>query len=199
MHLWITTSCMQVASLLMPTVLQHFSRKQIDIGLSSKWVVVSLGLWAVWNILCLTFCVFNECTMGARAVVLVLFSTCMSVCKDMFNYVEMRTICVQVEEEAREEIEAWEKDHGRTFLVEGVPFVQYIERQWTTFREQKELEKQERVSKKPHQPPAPISLPLPPKNNCPPCRNRSYLQNVIYIFVARMNIYIWYVIEHNFF
>ena len=63
----------------------------------------------------------------------------------------MWSICVQVEEEAREEIEAWEKEHGRTFLVEGVPFVQYIDRQWTMFREQKEQEKQERVSKK--QPP----------------------------------------------
>ena len=81
---------------------------------------------------------------------------------------------VQVEEEAREEIEAWEKDHGRTFLVEGVPFVQYIERQWTTFREQKELEKQERVSKKTASNPPPPLLPQPPKNQRIPCRNRSY-------------------------
>lgn len=129
--------------------------------------------------------------MGARAVVLVLFSTCMSVCKDMFNYVEMRTICVQVEEEAREEIEAWEKDHGRTFLVEGVPFVQYIERQWTTFREQKELEKQERVSKKPHQPPAPISLPLPPKKKQLPTLQEQELFTKCYIYFCCKNEYIY--------
>ena len=53
--------------------------------------------------------------------------------------------CVQVEEEVRLQIEEWEKSHGKTFLMEGVPFVQYIEMQWATFKEQKEQEKQERV------------------------------------------------------
>ena len=113
----------------------------------------------------------------------------------MFNYVEMWTICIQVEEEAREEIEAWEKDHGRTFLVEGVPFVQYIERQWTTFREQKELEKQERVSKKKNAstppPLPPLFFPHPPKTNAY-LAGTGLINKMFYVFVLQEWIYICY-------
>ena len=140
------------------------------------------------GIFCFTFCVFNECMKDAHATVLVLLSTCMCVCKDTFNYVEMWTICVQVEEEAREEIEAWEKDHGRTFLVEGVPFVQYIERQWTTFREQKELEKQERVSKKTHQP-TPHPTPHPTQKNAH-LAGTGVINRMFYIFLLQEWMYL---------
>lgn len=62
------------------------------------------------------------------------------------DYFKLYFLLLQVEEDAREEIEAWEKENGRVFLLEGVPFVHYIQRQWELFREQKENEKQERVS-----------------------------------------------------
>jgi hypothetical protein len=52
---------------------------------------------------------------------------------------------VQVEEETKEQIDKWEAETGRCFLVEGVPFSDYVERQWSTFHEQKKQEKQDRV------------------------------------------------------
>ena len=79
---------MQVASILMPPVLQRFSRKQIDVGPSSNGLL-SLLVFELSGIFCFTFCVFNECMKDAHTTVLVLFSTWMCVCKDMFNYVEM--------------------------------------------------------------------------------------------------------------
>ncbi|XP_076435249.1 protein regulator of cytokinesis 1-like isoform X3 [Babylonia areolata] len=54
----------------------------------------------------------------------------------------------KVEEEVRLQIECWEKEQGKTFLVEGVPFVQYINTQWAVFKEQKEHEKVERQKNK---------------------------------------------------
>lgn len=51
-----------------------------------------------------------------------------------------------MEEETKENIESWEKENGKPFLVEGVPFGMFVEQQWKHFYEQKETEKLERVS-----------------------------------------------------
>ena len=60
-----------------------------------------------------------------------------------FNFA--MTNSMQVEDDVKEAIEVWEKDHGQTFLVEGVAFTQYLDNLWTSFRKEKEQEKQERV------------------------------------------------------
>ncbi|KAK7508500.1 hypothetical protein BaRGS_00000066 [Batillaria attramentaria] len=54
----------------------------------------------------------------------------------------------RVEDEAKELIEEWEKETGKKFLVEGVPFPDYVQRQWETFRREKEQEKQNRQKTK---------------------------------------------------
>ncbi|KAK7110254.1 hypothetical protein V1264_014161 [Littorina saxatilis] len=73
----------------------------------------------------------------------------------------------KVEEDAREEIEAWEKENGRVFLLEGVPFVHYIQRQWELFREQKENEKQERMKNKAKQMEEEMTFGSKPTSNTP--------------------------------
>ena len=53
----------------------------------------------------------------------------------------------QLEKKLTTEIEAWEREQGREFLVSGQKFMQYVEEQWETHRVDKENEKQERVNK----------------------------------------------------
>jgi len=45
-----------------------------------------------------------------------------------------------------DEILVWEKEHGRTFLVNGMSFIKYIQKTWKDFEEAKQREKDERVS-----------------------------------------------------
>ncbi|KAL8613110.1 hypothetical protein ACOMHN_035051 [Nucella lapillus] len=73
----------------------------------------------------------------------------------------------KVEDEVRHQIECWEKEQAKTFLVEGVPFVQYIDRQWTVFREQKEQEKQERQKNKVKQMEEEMTFGSKPTTNTP--------------------------------
>ena len=51
----------------------------------------------------------------------------------------------QVEEDSRQQIEEWESRTGLRFLVEGVPFTDYIQRQWTAFHAGKQKQRQDRV------------------------------------------------------
>ena len=53
----------------------------------------------------------------------------------------------QLEKKLTSEIEAWESEQGREFLVSGQKFMQYVEEQWESHRVDKENEKQERVNK----------------------------------------------------
>ncbi len=52
----------------------------------------------------------------------------------------------RVEQEVKDQIEAWEKETGTQFLVSGQGFVDFIQRQWDEYKTQKEKEKEERVS-----------------------------------------------------
>lgn len=49
----------------------------------------------------------------------------------------------------KSEIEAWEGEQGREFLVNGQKFLQYVEEQWELYQIEKEREKQERVRPSP--------------------------------------------------
>uniref|UniRef100_A0A8C5AA61 Protein regulator of cytokinesis 1b n=1 Tax=Gadus morhua TaxID=8049 RepID=A0A8C5AA61_GADMO len=54
----------------------------------------------------------------------------------------------KLEKKLTSEIEAWESEQGREFLVSGQKFMQYVEEQWESHRVDKENEKQERQLKK---------------------------------------------------
>ncbi|CAL8245895.1 unnamed protein product [Lota lota] len=54
----------------------------------------------------------------------------------------------KLEKKLTAEIEAWESEQGRDFLVSGQKFMQYVEEQWEMHRIDKEKEKQERQLKK---------------------------------------------------
>ena len=56
------------------------------------------------------------------------------------------TLFQKVEQEVADQIEEWEKQMGREFLVEGVRFLDYIKYQWENYKVQKENEKSQRVS-----------------------------------------------------
>lgn len=52
----------------------------------------------------------------------------------------------QLQEELDTRVQAWEQEHERTFLVKGQQFMEYVRGQWELFHQEKEKEKQERVS-----------------------------------------------------
>lgn len=52
----------------------------------------------------------------------------------------------QLEKKLKAQIDAWECEQGRDFLVNGLKFLQYVEEQWEQQRAEKEREKQARVS-----------------------------------------------------
>ncbi|XP_076002961.1 protein regulator of cytokinesis 1b isoform X2 [Genypterus blacodes] len=54
----------------------------------------------------------------------------------------------KVEKKLRSQIEGWESEQGREFLVNGQKFLQYVEQQWEQHHMEKEKEKQERHLKK---------------------------------------------------
>ena len=59
----------------------------------------------------------------------------------MFNNYYM----LQVEQTVTSEINKWENEHGRTFLVNGMSFLAYMKKTWKDFEEEKIREKEERV------------------------------------------------------
>ncbi|KAM9367032.1 protein regulator of cytokinesis 1b [Symphorus nematophorus] len=54
----------------------------------------------------------------------------------------------KLEKKLKAQIDAWEGEQGREFLVNGQKFLQYVEEQWELHRIEKEREKQERHLKK---------------------------------------------------
>lgn len=52
----------------------------------------------------------------------------------------------QLEKKLKAQIDAWECEQGRDFLVNGLKFLQYVEEQWEQHRAEKEREKLARVS-----------------------------------------------------
>lgn len=54
-------------------------------------------------------------------------------------------LSLKLEKKLKDQIEAWEGEQGREFLVNGQQFLQYVEEQWELHRLEKETEKQERV------------------------------------------------------
>ncbi|XP_053406995.1 protein regulator of cytokinesis 1-like isoform X2 [Mercenaria mercenaria] len=50
----------------------------------------------------------------------------------------------KVEQAVKDDILLWEKEHGRSFLVNGMSFIRYIEKTWTDYEEAKVREKEER-------------------------------------------------------
>lgn len=54
---------------------------------------------------------------------------------------------LQLEKKLKAQIEAWECEQGRDFLVNGLKFLQYVEEQWEQQRAEKEREKLARVSR----------------------------------------------------
>ncbi|CAN9507276.1 unnamed protein product [Ophioblennius macclurei] len=61
---------------------------------------------------------------------------------------ELHKSLPKLESKLKAEIEAWEAEQGREFLVNNMKFLQYVEEQWELHREEKEREKQERHLKK---------------------------------------------------
>ncbi|XP_031424920.1 protein regulator of cytokinesis 1b isoform X2 [Clupea harengus] len=54
----------------------------------------------------------------------------------------------KLEKKLKAQIEQWEQEQGREFLVKGQKFMQYVSEQWEIYRLDKEKEKQERHIKK---------------------------------------------------
>ncbi|KAF6738887.1 Protein regulator of cytokinesis 1 [Oryzias melastigma] len=57
----------------------------------------------------------------------------------------------KLERSLKVQIDAWELDHGRDFLVNGQKFLDYVQQQWSQHHEEKEKEKLERQLKKTRQ------------------------------------------------
>ena len=52
----------------------------------------------------------------------------------------------QLEEELKAQIEKWEQEHSKAFVVNGQKFMEHVTEQWEMHRLEKEWVKQERVS-----------------------------------------------------
>ncbi|XP_062612048.1 protein regulator of cytokinesis 1-like isoform X3 [Saccostrea cucullata] len=50
----------------------------------------------------------------------------------------------RIEEELKETVIKWEAEHSRPFLVEGVAFDEFVQKQWAAYEEQKVKEKEQR-------------------------------------------------------
>lgn len=57
-------------------------------------------------------------------------------------------ICVhiQLEEDLKSRVDAWEKNQGLPFLMRGQRVMEYVSKQWEVHRSQKNKEKNDRVS-----------------------------------------------------
>ncbi|XP_034743935.1 protein regulator of cytokinesis 1b [Etheostoma cragini] len=61
---------------------------------------------------------------------------------------ELHKSLPKLEKKLKAQIDAWESEQGREFLVNGQKFLHYVEEQWELHRIEKEKEKQERLLKK---------------------------------------------------
>lgn len=52
----------------------------------------------------------------------------------------------QLEKTLKAQIDVWEQEHGKEFLVNGQKFLDYVQQQWEHHHIEKEKEKTERVS-----------------------------------------------------
>lgn len=55
------------------------------------------------------------------------------------------TCLFQLEKSLKAQIDAWEQEHSREFLVNGQKFLEYVQQQWESHHTEKEKEKLERV------------------------------------------------------
>lgn len=51
----------------------------------------------------------------------------------------------QLEKVLKAQIDSWEEEHGKEFLVNGQKFLEYVQEQWKEHHEKKEKDKLERV------------------------------------------------------
>ncbi len=51
----------------------------------------------------------------------------------------------QLEKSLKAQIDVWEQEHGKEFLVNGQKFLEYVQQQWEHHHTEKEKEKLERV------------------------------------------------------
>lgn len=57
----------------------------------------------------------------------------------------MFTFWFQLEKSLKTQIDGWEEEHGKEFLVNGQKFLEYVQQQWEQHHAEKENEKLERV------------------------------------------------------
>ncbi|XP_018108386.1 protein regulator of cytokinesis 1 isoform X3 [Xenopus laevis] len=75
-------------------------------------------------------------------------------CKEMLDAVNKwetswgQFVLLELEEELKSRIEAWETEQGCAFLLKGCKFMDYVTSQWEMHKKQKEREKQDRSLKK---------------------------------------------------
>lgn len=62
------------------------------------------------------------------------------------RYIASSRVWSQLEEELMAQIETWEQEHSKAFVVNGQKFMEYVAEQWEMHRLEKERAKQERVS-----------------------------------------------------
>lgn len=62
-----------------------------------------------------------------------------------FDYIKSTHVCFQLEKSLKAQIDAWEQEHGKDFLVNGQKFLEYVQQQWDEHHNEKEKEKLERV------------------------------------------------------
>lgn len=53
----------------------------------------------------------------------------------------------KLEKKLKDQIDAWQSEQGREFLVNGQEFLQYVAEQWELHQEDKEKEKLQRVGR----------------------------------------------------
>lgn len=73
-------------------------------------------------------------------------TACQGQCNPTHSAAVSLCLWVQLEEELKVRIEAWEHEHEEAFLVNGQQFMEYVSEQWQLHQLEKEKEKQERVS-----------------------------------------------------
>lgn len=61
-------------------------------------------------------------------------------------FTELWCYCVfKLEKKLKDQIDAWQNEQGREFLVNGQEFLQYVTQQWELHQVEKEQEKLQRV------------------------------------------------------
>lgn len=68
--------------------------------------------------------------------------------KEAKQRADMQKSLPKLEKSLKAQIDAWEEEHGKEFLVNGQKFLEYVQLQWDTHHSEKESEKLERQIKK---------------------------------------------------